>query len=121
MEFAGKSSLDKQAQIADKLKDAEFEALLVTTLDDICWLTNLRGTDIEYNPVFFAYALFYPKVGADESRTLLFIDDSKIESSRDYLTSQKISVVPYDQISEKLSQYATEGIKVGVHVETCNA
>jgi len=60
---------------------------LVTTLDDICWLTNLRGTDISYNPVFFAYALFYPKVAEGESRVLLFIAESKVAGIQDYLTS----------------------------------
>lgn len=71
----------------------------MTTLDDICWLTNLRGTDIEYNPVFFAYALFYPKVGAEESRVLLFIDESKVAGIQDYLTSQKIRIAPYESIA----------------------
>ena len=78
------------------MKDAEFEALLITTLDDICWLTNLRGTDIAFNPVFFSYVLFYPKRSADESRVLLFIEDSKIAGVRDYLESQKITVTGYD-------------------------
>lgn len=121
MEYAGKSSLDKQSQIADKLKDAKYEALLVTTLDDICWLTNFRGTDIEYNPVFFAYALFYPKRAAEESRTVLFINETKVAAVRDYLTEQKIEVRPYEAINEQLVEYNSTGVKVGVHVETCNA
>lgn len=50
----------------------------MTTLDDICWITNLRGTDIDCNPVFFSYLLFYPKRGADEIRTILFTDESKV-------------------------------------------
>ena len=104
-QFSGKTSLDKQAQIADKLKDAKFEALLVTTLDDICWITNLRGTDIEYNPVFFSFALFFPKRPATESRVLLFIDDSKVEHIRDYLTSQKIETQPYQNIDQQLKTY----------------
>ena len=60
------------------MKDVEFEVLLVSTLDDICWLTNLRGTDIDYNPVFFSFMLFYPKRGADETRVVLFTDESKV-------------------------------------------
>ena len=59
----------------------------MTTLDDICWITNLRGTDINYNPVFFAYALFYPKRSAEESRLELFVQDSKVADIRDYLAS----------------------------------
>lgn len=93
----------------------------MTTLDDICWLTNFRGTDIEYNPVFFSYALFYPKRAAEETRTVLFIDESKVAAVGDYLTEQKIEVRPYASIEEQLTQYNATGVKIGVHVETCNA
>ena len=86
IKFAGKTSLEKQEQIAQKLKDKEYEAFLVTTLDDICWLTNLRGTDIDYNPVFFAYGLFYPKRPAEEARFVLFMNPSA-EVDREYLAS----------------------------------
>lgn len=92
MQFCGKSSLDKQTEIAAKLKDVEYEALLVTALDDVAWMTNLRGTDIDYNPVFFSYLLFYPKREAEETRTVLFTDETKVANCRDYLTSQKIEV-----------------------------
>ena len=68
----------------------------MSTLDDICWLTNLRGTDIDFNPVFFAYALFYPKLGADESRLVLYVDEAKVAGIQDYLASQKIRVAPYE-------------------------
>ena len=62
----------------------------MTTLDDICWITNLRGTDIDYNPVFFAYALFFPKRSADEPRLQLFVESSKISGIQSYLQEQKI-------------------------------
>ena len=121
VQYAGKSSQEKQAEIAEKLKTAEYEALLVTTLDDIAWMTNMRGTDIDYNPVFFSYMLFYPKRGADESRVTLFVDETKVTDVRDYLTSQKIEVRPYLQITEQLTEYSQNGIKVGVITESCNA
>ena len=121
VEFSGKTSMEKQNQIAEILKNAEFEALLITTLDDICWLTNLRGTDISYNPVFFSYALFYPKRDASESRILLFINDSKLANVADHIEASKITIAPYESIEEKLTQYANEGVKIGVHVDTCNA
>ena len=63
----------------------EYEALLVTTLDDICWMTNLRGTDIDYNPVFFSYMLFLPK--CSETRIILFTDDAKVANAQEYLAS----------------------------------
>ena len=69
-------------------------------------MTNMRGTDIDYNPVFFSFMLFYPKRGADESRVTLFVDETKVADVRDYLTSQKIEVKPYMQITEQLTEYS---------------
>ena len=78
-------------------------------------MTNLRGSDINYNPVFFAYALFYPKRPSTESRLTLFIEASKVEGNMDYLSSQKIEVQPYDSISTQLLAYDYTGFKVCVH------
>jgi len=43
--------------------------MLVTSLDEIAWILNMRGTDIAFNPVFFSYAILYP-----ENKIDLFID-----------------------------------------------
>ena len=83
MKYAGEETVDKYTRLAEKL---DGNPLLVTTLDDIAWLLNLRGTDIDYNPVFFSYALFWPKRGPEESRLELFIDASKVSEIGDYLS-----------------------------------
>lgn len=48
----------------------ESDFLLVSTLDDIAWLTNLRGTDIDFNPLFFSYLL----LNVQENEIILFSD-----------------------------------------------
>lgn len=121
VEFAGKSSMEKQDQIAKKLEASGVDAYLMTTLDDICWFTNLRGTDIEYNPVFFSYALFYPKRSSEESRITLFVQESKVAAIGDYLASCKIEVKPYEAITAQLEELNTSGVKVGYDGGTCNA
>jgi Xaa-Pro aminopeptidase len=50
------------------------DALLITTLDDIDWIVNMRGNDIKYNPVFFSYAIFLP----GDQTLRLFIAPSKV-------------------------------------------
>jgi Xaa-Pro aminopeptidase len=49
--------------------------LLVTALDEIAWILNCRGTDINYNPVFFSYLILDFK----ENKSTLFIDESKMQ------------------------------------------
>lgn len=51
--------------------------LIISTLDDIAWLLNLRGNDIDYNPVFFSYLIFY-KDDNSNYKVDLFIDKEKV-------------------------------------------
>ena len=47
---------------------------LVSALDDIAWFLNLRGNDIDYNPVFFSYVLFHlPQKEGDKGKVDLFV------------------------------------------------
>ncbi|XP_067946976.1 xaa-Pro aminopeptidase 1-like isoform X1 [Watersipora subatra] len=55
--YAGRTWQQKIADLRNKLKDSKAEALVVSALDEVAWLFNLRGSDIDYNPVFFAYAI----------------------------------------------------------------
>lgn len=57
MKFAGKSWNDKLIQLREKMLKKDASLLVLTALDDIAWLFNLRGSDIDYNPVFFSYAI----------------------------------------------------------------
>lgn len=50
--------------------------LLVTALDEIAWILNCRGSDIDYNPVFFSYLLIDFSVGNE--KVTLYIDKSKV-------------------------------------------
>ncbi len=65
LKYTGKSSADKLANVRKEMnetgmvKDCKADVLLLTMLDEIAWLTNLRGSDIEYNPVFEAYAAIF--------------------------------------------------------------
>ena len=49
------------------------DCLVLSALDDVAWLLNLRGTDINYNPVFFAY------VAVTADRVTLFVSDSQVD------------------------------------------
>ena len=79
IEYSGQTILDKYKIIDSELKNINESSnelnnyrLLISRLDDIAWLLNLRGSDIPYNPVFFSYALFC-KNSNDEFHTKLFI------------------------------------------------
>ena len=113
--YTGEESISKYERVAANLGDADF--LLVSALDDIAWLLNLRGCDIEYNPVFFSYLLFSPKTKSVK----LYIDDVKVEAVLDYLTKINVTIAPYHQINEDLTAHAAQGVKIALDKNAVNA
>ncbi|TNV80867.1 hypothetical protein FGO68_gene9209 [Halteria grandinella] len=117
VQYAGLTVQEKYSKVASKLEAKKVDALLVTTLDDIDWLVNLRGKDIAYNPVFFAYAIFYPS----ELKTQLFISKSKIANVQEHLSQKNIEVREYNEVSAVLSELTKAGKKIGYDENSCNA
>lgn len=72
----------------------------VVALDEICWILNLRGSDIEYNPVFYAYLLF------SGDSTILFTDNQYGDKVSEYFQDNKITVKPYKAIWDELRSEA---------------
>ena len=75
LKFSGQSWQDKVVVLREKMTAKKATVCLITALDEIAWLFNLRGSDIEFNPVFFSYAI------VTMDRILLFLDDSRLETS----------------------------------------
>lgn len=59
LEWTGVSAEDKLAQVRNALQQQQAEVLLLTMLDEIAWLLNLRGSDVTHTPVFEAYAAVF--------------------------------------------------------------
>lgn len=95
---APKSRADKLADVRRAMADAGADAHFVSTLDDIAWLFNLRGSDVDYNPVFVAHAL------VENDRATLYIGDGKVPADlRDALAKDGIVVASYDQARPALA------------------
>lgn len=91
--YSGKDTASKLADLRKELEKKKAAGFVLSMLDDIAWLFNLRGSDITYNPVFFSYALV-----TNESATL-YVDESKLDAeSRSYLEENKVSIKPYDTL-----------------------
>ncbi|WP_428548479.1 aminopeptidase P family protein [Profundibacter sp.] len=74
VEFAGETSGAKRKRIAADIKDGGSEAAVLTLPDSICWLLNIRGSDIERNPVVQGFAILHADGQID-----LFTDPAKAE------------------------------------------
>lgn len=72
---------------------------LVSTVDDVAWITNLRGSDVDYNPVFLAHLL------VDATTATLFVADGKIDAPlRAELAADGIALAPYAQAGAALQR-----------------
>ena len=65
LEFAGETSASKRARISDDLKKRHADAAVLTLPDSICWLLNIRGTDVPHTPFVLAYAILHADGTAD--------------------------------------------------------
>ncbi|MCG8329610.1 MAG: aminopeptidase P family protein [Chitinophagales bacterium] len=102
--YAGQSRAEKITAIRAEMGTAAY--YLVTGLDDIAWLLNIRGSDIDFNPVSISYLL----IGKEEVRW--FIDDIKVpESMKTQMVSEGIELMPYDALAPFLRQLSP-GMKV---------
>ncbi|KAI0117606.1 aminopeptidase-like protein [Hypoxylon sp. NC0597] len=91
--FAGKDAKTKLSELRKELEKKKSLGFVVSMLDEIAWLFNLRGNDIPYNPVFFSYAI----VTADDAT--LYVNSSKLSPEcRSYLEENGVAIKPYEDI-----------------------
>ena len=87
IKYAGESAGDKLLRLKDKIKEKDCDMYITTALDEIAWLFNIRGNDVEYNPVILSYC-----VVSVDGRGVLFADRSKF----DEITSEQIKALDFD-------------------------
>ena len=111
--YAGKSALDKIADVREAMEKVHASVHVLTSLDDIAWLLNIRGNDVLYNPVVLSYALvtmdqLYLFVNSSvlEGKAYPYLEDEKGISVREYLERTGVTVMPYDGVYDRV-----EGLK----------
>jgi Xaa-Pro aminopeptidase len=97
-EHIGQSVADKLTQVRETMTTVMADYHLVSSLDDMAWLFNIRGKDVNYNPVVLSFAL----VSQDHAK--LFINPDKLsEDEKVTLLKSGVEVLPYEEIEEALT------------------
>lgn len=100
--LAGEDVDSKISRVVDALDAADADGLLITALDEIAWLLNLRGSDVDYTPVVIAFAY------VSEDERVLFIDSEKVTSEvKDHLKKYGVKIKDYDDIEKFLGKIST--------------
>ena len=100
MKYAGEMAHDKIACVRKALRERHADGMLMSSLDDIAWTLNLRGSDVHCNPVFVSYLLISSK------DVTLYIDARKLTPEiQTYLKAEGVGVAPYEDIGNGLKSY----------------
>ena len=91
--YTGESADDRLAKVREKMKENGAEVHILTALDDIAWMLNIRGNDIPCNPVVLSYLIL------TETEGHLFIQEATLNDEvKQYLAGLGISIHPYDAV-----------------------
>jgi Xaa-Pro aminopeptidase len=94
----GQSVLSKLTEIRSQLKYKGADYHLVSSLDDIAWIFNIRGTDVTYNPVVLGFAVI------SQDNASLFINPEKLTSDeKEILLRSGTEILPYIEVEQTLS------------------
>jgi Xaa-Pro aminopeptidase len=100
LRFAGESVPDKLEKVRRELKSRRMDAHVVTMLDAIAWLFNIRGSDVEYNPVVISYGI----VTMDSA--MLFVHGAKVTESLRAHLADHVEILEYETFGDALAQLA---------------
>lgn len=94
--YCGESFQSKLQKIILKMKKRRTDLFILSSLDDIAWFLNIRGNDVQFNPVLLSYLLVY------KEKVILYCREEALVKIKDYILENNIIVKPYNQIYKDL-------------------
>ncbi len=104
IKYCGRSHAEKLAELREKLSGYDCGALVLSSLCDIAWLYNLRGSDVENTPVFMSYSIITAE------RDMLFANKNALSKVAEQLERDGVSLYDYDEFYPELKKLS--GINV---------
>lgn len=96
--FAGEPVGDKLVRIRKAMAQKKADAMVISALDEIAWLLNIRGYDVEYNPVVISYVVL------EQDKVTLFVLPEKVDAAAAaYLEREGIAVKDYEDVFAYIS------------------
>lgn len=115
LEYAGETAESKIERVRKVLREQHADGIVITQLDEIAWLLNLRGSDVHCNPVFVSYVL----LTTDEAT--LFIDEAKLDDdTATYLQSIGVGTRPYKEIGAGCKEQGTKRLLIDPNTANYN-
>ncbi len=97
-EFAGETTQSKLTRVREELQKKKADTMVISALDEIAWLLNIRGLDVDFNPVVISYLLL------EQDNCTLFVDKTKVTAeAAEYLRKENITIKEYEDIFPALN------------------
>ncbi|MCE0493591.1 aminopeptidase P family protein [Vibrio salinus] len=113
-DIAGQSSSEKRLLIKEKLNKSGADCAILTQLDSICWLLNIRGLDVSRLPVILSHAIIYNTGNVD-----FFIDEQRLADGFHQHVGTGVNLCPPDQLEETIRKL--KGKRVLLDTSSSNA
>ncbi|MCC6747336.1 MAG: aminopeptidase P family protein [Deltaproteobacteria bacterium] len=98
LEYAGEPTSEKLRRVREAMRRSGAEALVLTALDAIAWLYNIRGRDVDHNPVVISYGLVTSK------EATLFVAEEKVTPALRKALGKKVRLCPYEEMGPALAR-----------------
>lgn len=108
LKWAGQSVNQKLESIRVKMQEQGASIHIISSLDDVAWTLNLRGSDVDCNPVFLGYIILN-----EDKEAILFVDLEKLnDEAKNHLKETEIDVIAYDEFFNYLKNFKDEKILI---------
>ncbi len=109
--YAGESAGDKLTRLKEKIKEKECDIYITTALDEIAWLFNIRGNDVDYNPVILAYCI----INVD-GKGALFVDKNKLNKEiSDKIENLNFDIFDYNMVYDVVKKIENKKVLIDKH------
>lgn len=106
LEFSGRSVADKLEDLRERLMQEKAQGIIITALDEVAWLYNVRGTDVSYCPVVHAFAIVTSK------SAFFYVDKKKVSSEiNSHMKENGIEVREYGEVSSDVALLASNQLR----------
>ena len=110
-DFAGETVDSKLVRMREQIAKKKANAMIISALDEIAWLLNIRGNDVEYNPVVISYVVL------EADKCTLFVNPDKVDSpAQNYLDFNNIDVKPYEAVFDYIASLSGTVLYDGARV-----
>lgn len=114
VKYAGQSAEEKLASVRASMRSKSVTHLIVAGLDEVAWLLNLRGSDVDYNPIFWSYVL------VELDKATLYVSTNRLDSSiPGNLSAVGVALKEYDELVADLKQLPVQAT-VWIDPAVCN-